>query len=41
MDRDELRGLQAPLKAQYREEPATAVITLDAEGVLGEEEVSC
>src|SRR5690349_15955818 len=41
MDRDELRGLQAPLKAQYREEPATAVITLEAEGVLGEEEVSC
>jgi len=41
MDRDELRGLQAPLKAQYREDPATAVITLEAEGVLGEEEVSC
>jgi uncharacterized OsmC-like protein len=41
MDRDELRGLQAPLKARYREDASAAVITLDAEGVLGEEEVSC
>ena len=41
MDRDELRGLLAPLKAQYREEPAAAMITLDAEGMLGEQEVSC
>jgi uncharacterized OsmC-like protein len=41
MDRDELRGVQAPLKARYREEPGAAMVTLDAEGVLGDEEVSC
>ena len=41
MDRDELRAIQKPLKDRYREEPAAAVITLNAEGVLGDEEVSC
>jgi len=41
MDRDELRRVQAPLKAQYREDPASAVVTLHASGVLGEEDVSC
>ena len=41
MDRDELRGIQAPLKARYREDPDAAVITLRANGVLGDEEVSC
>jgi len=41
MDRDELRAIQKPLKARYREEPEAAVITLNAEGVLGGEEVSC
>src|SRR5437763_12753139 len=41
MDGDELRAIQKPLKARYREEPEAAVITLEAEGVLGEEEVSC
>ena len=41
MDRDELRGIQAPLKARYREDPDAAVITLSADGVLGDEEVSC
>jgi uncharacterized OsmC-like protein len=41
MDRAELRGIQAPLKERYREEPSTAVITLYADGVLGAEEVSC
>jgi len=35
MDRDELRALQAPLKARYREEPEAAVVTLKATGVLG------
>ena len=40
MDRDELRSLQAPLKARYLEEPGAAVVTLAAEGVLGEG-VSC
>jgi uncharacterized OsmC-like protein len=32
MNADELRSLQAPLKAQYRERPETASITLHAEG---------
>jgi uncharacterized OsmC-like protein len=36
MDRDELRAIQAPLKQQYRENPEAAVITLRAEGKLGE-----
>jgi uncharacterized OsmC-like protein len=40
MNRDELRAMQAPLKAQYKEEPAAALITLKAQGDLGEG-VSC
>ena len=36
MDADELRSLQAPLKAQYREQPETALVTLHAEGRIGE-----
>ena len=40
MDQTELRGLQAPLKEQYRRDPALAVITLRAEARV-EEGVSC
>jgi len=40
MDRDQLRAMQAPLKDRYVEEPAAAVITLHAEGTLGEG-ISC
>jgi uncharacterized OsmC-like protein len=36
MTMDELRSLQAPLKAQYRERPETALVTLRAEGRVGE-----
>src|ERR1700756_6071658 len=36
MNADELRSLQAPLKAQYREHPETALVTLRAEGRVGE-----
>ena len=36
MNADELKALQAPLKGRYREEPQTALITLKAEGRLGE-----
>src|SRR4051812_37473037 len=36
MDRDELRAVQGPLKQHYREEPSSAVITLHADGTLGE-----
>jgi uncharacterized OsmC-like protein len=36
MDRQKLRDVQAPLKARYREDPETAVVTLRAQGALGE-----
>ncbi len=36
MNGDELRTIQAPLKAQYRERPEAAMVTLHAEGRLGE-----
>jgi len=36
MDAAALKGLQAPFKQRYRDEPAAAVITLRAEGALGE-----
>ena len=41
MNSDELKALQAPLKSAYRERPESAVITLKAEGALGEESISC
>ena len=41
MNADSLRALQAPLKATYRENPDAAVVTLKAEGVLGDEAISC
>jgi uncharacterized OsmC-like protein len=40
MDRDELKTLQAPLKQRYEAEPEDALVTLAAEGALGEG-VSC
>src|SRR5271169_5652809 len=36
MNTDELRSLQAPLKERYRAEPEAALITLKAEGRIGE-----
>ncbi len=41
MDAAELRALQAPFKDQYKEAPQSAVITLKAEGTLGEEGITC
>jgi len=41
MDADELRALQSPLKARYREQPGAALITLRARGSLGAEAVAC
>ena len=41
MDSAELRAAQAPLKDRYREDPEAAVVTLSADGRLGEEGVSC
>jgi uncharacterized OsmC-like protein len=40
VERDELRTIQAPLKERYREDPNAAVVTLSADGKLGEG-VSC
>jgi uncharacterized OsmC-like protein len=40
MDSDRLKALQAPLKAQYRDDPESAVVTLHAEGSASEA-VSC
>ena len=40
MDQDALATLQAPLKAAYREDPESAVVTLRASGRLGDG-VSC
>jgi uncharacterized OsmC-like protein len=36
MNADQLRALQAPLKEAYKKNPAEAVITLKAEGKIGE-----
>jgi uncharacterized OsmC-like protein len=36
MDASELKALQAPLKEKYRTSPQAAVVTLEAEGRLGE-----
>ena len=40
MDRQQLRDAQSPLKEKYRNDPASAVVTLRASGTLGED-VSC
>jgi len=36
MKSDELRAIQAPLKEKYKDEPAAALITLKAQGRIGE-----
>lgn len=40
MDASALRNLQAPLKEQYKQDPASAIITLKATGGIGEG-ISC
>ena len=40
MEKEKLRSLQAPLKEQYREKPESAMVTLKAQGRIGEG-VSC
>jgi len=40
MDATELKSLQAPLKEKYRNEPTAAIITLKANGKIGEG-ISC
>jgi uncharacterized OsmC-like protein len=41
MDASALKEMQAPLKAQYRDDPAAALITLKAEGELDGTGVAC
>ena len=41
MDSTALRTMQQPLKDTYRSDPGQAVITLRADGTLGEESISC
>jgi uncharacterized OsmC-like protein len=41
MDASALKALQAPLKAQYREDPGAALITLEADGELDGSGVAC
>ena len=36
MNNEELKDLQAPLKAKYREAPGATVIKLKADGTLGD-----
>ena len=40
MEREELRAIQAPLKERYADAPEGALVTLEAEGSLGEG-ISC
>src|SRR6478752_5931031 len=40
MEAETLKNLQAPLKDKYREQPESAIITLKAEGKIGEG-ISC
>ena len=41
MDAEQLRAMQAPVKQQYRDDPARAVQTLTAEGRLGMDRATC
>src|SRR5258708_14512925 len=41
MNSEELRALQAPLKARYRETPNAALVTLRAAGEIGDETLTC
>jgi len=41
MDANELRSLQAPIKARYKEDPDAAVITLKAKGTLDDANIAC
>jgi uncharacterized OsmC-like protein len=41
MDATTLKGLQAPLKTQYRDDPTSAVVTLKADGELDGTGVAC
>lgn len=41
MQAADLREIQAPLKSRYREDPDSAVVTLQADGELDDDELTC
>jgi uncharacterized OsmC-like protein len=41
MNAEQLRAIQAPIKARYSREPVAALVTLSARSRLGEEGVTC
>lgn len=41
MDAAELRAMQAPIKARYKEDPKAGLITLKAKGSLDEASIAC
>ncbi len=41
MNAEELKALQAPVKARYRDDPSAGRITLRARGALGTEAITC
>ena len=41
MDAAELRAMQAPIKARYKEDPKAGLITLKAKGSLDEANIAC
>jgi uncharacterized OsmC-like protein len=41
MNAEQLRALQAPLKARYKEQPGAGRLTLRAQGTLGTETITC
>src|SRR5262249_7900701 len=41
MNADQLRAMQAPVKARYKENPQAAAATLRARGTLGLENITC
>jgi uncharacterized OsmC-like protein len=41
MDAGQLRAMQAPIKARYKDDPNTALITLKAKGTLDDANIAC
>eukprot|EP00026_Physarum_polycephalum_P014915 Phypoly_transcript_15483.p1 GENE.Phypoly_transcript_15483~~Phypoly_transcript_15483.p1 ORF type:complete len:171 (+),score=22.67 Phypoly_transcript_15483:120-632(+) len=41
MDSETFKAVQAPLKEKYKENPSSAILTLTAEGDLGNQGISC
>ena len=41
MDANELRAMQAPIKERYKQDAASAVITLKAKGTLDDQNIAC